>query len=77
MSMMIFGRRLRAARIATGFVDPADFAESLGIDHARYQQFEAGTSDPTIHELRTIGMVTGKSIDFLVTGRLAGEAVAA
>ncbi len=75
--MRLFGRRLRAARIATGFDHAGDFAEALGIPQDRYDQIEGGEVDPSIHELRTIGMVTGKSIDFLVTGRLAGEAMAA
>lgn len=77
MRMVLFGRRLRAARIATGFEVAEDFAHALGIDAARYAQFEAGEADPTITELRSIGMVTGRSIDFLVTGRLPGESLAA
>lgn len=67
--MNTLSRRLRAARIATGFSDPGDFAGAAHITSKRYQRIEEGLAEPLVDELLTIAKLTGLTIDFLITGR--------
>lgn len=64
---VLFGRRLRAARVATGF-DLSHFAEELGIPVQEYEKIEQGTQAPALDDLVYAARITGKSLDFLLTG---------
>lgn len=66
--MSVFGRRLRATRVATGFREAIDFAKALGMLPARYQRMELGVLEPDLGELTQIANMTGHSVDWLVTG---------
>lgn len=64
-----FGRRLRACRIAAGFENAADFAHELGIEGPTYRRYERGEAEPPFEVLISMSRLTGKTIDFLITGR--------
>lgn len=66
--MRDFGRRLRAARLATGYVDAADFAADLGVQPPRYRKYERGESMPPPALLDAIVHMTGQSLDWLILG---------
>lgn len=66
--MGVFGRRLRATRVATGFARADDFARVLGMSPAKYKRIEEGIVEPDLVDLNSISKVTEKSIDWLVTG---------
>lgn len=64
----VFGRRLRAARVATGFYNADDFAQVLGMAPAKYRRFEGGDAEPDLTELQQISEILSRSIDWLVRG---------
>jgi transcriptional regulator with XRE-family HTH domain len=66
--------RLRAARLAAGFSDPAVFAKFVHIKPTRYKAIEAGKEAPTLDELSLIARITNKTLDFIVRG-MSGRAV--
>jgi transcriptional regulator with XRE-family HTH domain len=77
MDARLFGRRLRAARIATGFERPEDFASVLRVEIALYLRLEAGTfvpADLDLGILEDISRLTGHTLDFFVMGRSAESA---
>lgn len=61
-----FGRRLRACRLAAGYVDAADFANHLAIDRNRYRSYERGEREPPFELLVRLAKELGKSLDFLL-----------
>lgn len=67
-SLLRLGRRIKAARILTGF-DEADFAIELGIPLEHYRRIELGAAEPSLAVLVTIARLAGKSLDFMLTGR--------
>lgn len=72
MSRLMFSRRVKAARLATGFDDPAEFADVALIDRARYSKIEKGALMAEPEELAAISKLTSKSLDFLVLGVRSG-----
>lgn len=64
-----FGKRLRASRIAVGYATAEDFAKDVGIEAARYRQYERGGAMPPIDLLDAFCQLTDKSSDFLLFGR--------
>lgn len=68
-----FGKRLRACRIAAGFDAADDFAEALNIKPATYRRYERGEVQPTFDVLIDIGRLSGKNLDFLITGNVSGK----
>lgn len=72
-AMLTLSRRLRATRVSTGVQDPQHFAILVGIEPDRYQKIERSEAEPTVEELAAISLVTGKSLDFLVTGASAAR----
>lgn len=69
---MRLGRRLRAARLSLGF-GAEDFAEELGIKPEAYERIEQGERCPPLGTLVQVAQITGKSLDFLLTGRSFDE----
>lgn len=72
MDARLFGRRLRAARVLTGFESPEDFATALRIQRARYLRLEEGTftsEDLDLGLLEDISKLTGRTLDWFVNGR--------
>ncbi len=67
--MTYLGRRLSATRKAMGFPNIEDFAELLGCEVKELEKIEAGRAEPDLHLLESIARVTGKTIDWLATGR--------
>lgn len=65
---VLLGRRLRASRLSLGF-DADNFAEELGMTPDAYEQVELGEKEPGLIALVHAAKITGKSLDFLVTGR--------
>lgn len=68
--MQQFGRRLRAARITAGYEEAADFAADLGIEAPRYRKYERGESVPPLDVLEGINTMTGRSLDWLLLGKM-------
>lgn len=66
--MRQFGRRLRAARLTTGYEEAADFAKDLGIEPARYRRYERGEAMPPLDILQGIARATGRNLHWLLTG---------
>lgn len=66
--MVQFGKRLEAVRIATGYNTHREFAQELGIAPLRYGHYARGRTLPPIDVLILIGNITGKSLNFLLTG---------
>lgn len=71
--MYRFSRRLRVVRVSSGFSEATDFAEALNMCPERYQRIESGQDMASPDELEMISRATGKTIDFLVTGRGSSE----
>lgn len=69
-----FGVRLRAVRIAAGYPSSAQFAACLGVNVPRYRKYERGESLPPPDVLEKIVDLTGKTLDFLILGRIAAKA---
>jgi transcriptional regulator with XRE-family HTH domain len=67
--MKAFGLRLRASRIAAGYVEGQDLAKDLACEAPRYRQWERGDAMPPIDFLEMICDLTGKTSDFLLFGR--------
>jgi transcriptional regulator with XRE-family HTH domain len=65
-----FGRRLRAARITAGYEEATDFASDLGIEAPRYRKYERGSSMPPLDVLEAITKLTGRTLDWLLLGRM-------
>ena len=64
-----FGRRLRAARIVSGYEQATDdFAKELGVKGQTYRKYERGESWAPIEVLAKLSQITGKSLDFLLLG---------
>jgi len=71
MDPLMLGRRLRAARISSGFDDPDYFAKLLGVPSASYRSLESGRprGSDLLGLLAMVAQVTNHSLDFLVCGR--------
>ena len=69
LSMLKFGRRLRAKRIATGIDDSHVFAAMLSLEVADYECFERGKVLPDIDTLVMIAKLTDCPLDFFLSGR--------
>ena len=67
--MRDFGRRLRAARVTSGYMEAADFARDLGIEAPRYRKYERGESVPPLNVLYGIVKITGRRLDWLLLGQ--------
>lgn len=63
-----FARRLRLARIASGYLTARAFAEQLGIDQNTYTPYERGRSYPSAHTLAQIRALTKVTMDWLFLG---------
>lgn len=63
-----FGRRLTAARLASGFETAADMARELGLGATTYRKYERGENIPEPDVLAAIVKVTGQSLDWLILG---------
>lgn len=72
--MKAFGRRLRAARITSGYEEAADFAEELGISSPRYRKYERGESMPPLDVLEDIARITERSLDWILSGQMSERA---
>lgn len=68
----LLAKRLRAARLSCGFQDVRAFADALDMPAERYERFEEGLEEPGYDDLAHIAKITGKTLDFLITG--AGRA---
>jgi transcriptional regulator with XRE-family HTH domain len=75
--MKLFGRRVRAGRIATGFNSAEDFADAVGMGCDRYAAIENGTLMPDLAELALIASTTNRSIHYMVTGKFYDGLLAA
>jgi transcriptional regulator with XRE-family HTH domain len=71
---LMLGRRLRSARASLGF-DVDAFAEELGLSPETYKRIEEGKVAPDLKTLVLAAKITGKSLDFLLTGRQFNDAV--
>lgn len=69
MNSLLIGRRLRAARIAAGFEDPAVFAKELSLRPGNYRRIEDGRDLADLETVVAVSDFTGKSVEFLVRGR--------
>jgi len=67
--MKNFGKRLRAARIYSGYETAKDFAIDLGINEPAYRKYERGVSVPPLDILAQIAEITETSLDFLLLGK--------
>lgn len=67
-TLLLFGRRLRAARVGLGY-EIEDFAEELGLDADTYRALERGQAEPSIDTLAYVALLTEKSVDWFLTGR--------
>jgi len=63
-----FGKRLRACRIASGYVKGADMARALDIELARYRKYERGQSIPPLDVLQEICRLLDRDANFLLLG---------
>jgi transcriptional regulator with XRE-family HTH domain len=70
---LLLGRRLRASRLVLGF-DAQNFAEELGLMPEVYARIELGKKEPPLGALIRAAKITGKSLDFLLTGRSFSKA---
>lgn len=68
LSRRRIGRRLRAARTYLD-LDEDGFAHELGLSTDTYRDIERGEVDPDLDTLLLAAQITGKSVDFLLTGR--------
>ncbi|MGB0713852.1 MAG: helix-turn-helix domain-containing protein [Gammaproteobacteria bacterium] len=64
----VFGRRLRAARIASGFQCEVAFAAVAGIKAGHLRKVERGEKCLAPEDVATVARLTGRSICFLVAG---------
>lgn len=69
-----FGKRLRASREAAGYETYADFANAAGLEKETYRTYEAGIRQPKFHALVKISEMLGKTLDFLILGKVDREA---
>jgi transcriptional regulator with XRE-family HTH domain len=65
---VLLGRRLRASRLSLGF-EAEHFADELGLSTETYTRIEQGEMAPPLNALIYAAKITGKSLDFLLTGR--------
>ena len=70
MCCILFGRRLRASRVAIGFGVGA-FAAELGLSSEDYEKIENGNMQPDLDTLICIAKLTDRSLDFLIAGSSA------
>lgn len=64
-----FSKRLQAARIAAGYEDHKKFAKAIGVASPTYGRWERAETEPNILFLGRIAEATGKSLDWLLTGK--------
>lgn len=64
-----FAKRLQAARIAAGYEDHKKFAGAIGVASPTYGRWERAETEPNIYYLSRIAEATGKSLDWLLTGK--------
>lgn len=69
MDLRLFGRRVRAARMACGYDQPGAFAAELNVPMKQYLAIEDGKRPPDVDFLEDVARLTGRSLDFLVMGR--------
>jgi transcriptional regulator with XRE-family HTH domain len=63
-----FGRRLRAARIASGCESAEDLAVKIGTEPEQYRKYERGESFPSLPVLKAIVEKTKTTSDWLLFG---------
>lgn len=68
------GRRLRVARKTCGFSIDA-FARELEIEPGAYRGYEEGAAEPDLSTLVYVARLSGRSTDWLLTGKGPVEAV--
>lgn len=68
LSRRLIGRRFRVARLSLGFGED-EFAHEVGLAPDAYRDIERGDAVPDLETLTFAARITGKSIDFLLTGR--------
>jgi transcriptional regulator with XRE-family HTH domain len=73
--MRMLAKRLKIARLASGFNDVESFAHALDMPATKYERFEEALEQPSLDDLRLISKITGKSLDFLISGMARAAAL--
>jgi transcriptional regulator with XRE-family HTH domain len=64
-----FGKRIAMARTDAGIKSQMEFARQIGVTRSAVNEWERGKSKPSTGNLGRIAQLTGKSFDWLATGR--------
>jgi transcriptional regulator with XRE-family HTH domain len=63
-----FAKRLRVARLASGYDTAESFAKVLKITAPAYRKYERGETFPDIQMLRDVANITGFTLDWMLAG---------
>jgi transcriptional regulator with XRE-family HTH domain len=63
------GKRIREAREGAGYKSAQSFSQALDVGYRTIQRWESGQITPSVEKLMRVGLLTGTSVDYLMTGR--------